>query len=136
MMINLQKLFRYNEHYRQLVYFAFIGVVCAGIYFVILATMLEHFKFAYRPSVSFAFVVSTCVNFIGNRNFTFKQRHASVIRHSQKYVIMLLVSYITTITVVEFGITVLGQSAYIGSIVAIGFSALLRFYLSKFWVFS
>ena len=125
-----------NEHYRQISYFAIVGGISAGIYFLALAVLLEYFSFGNRIAVSVAFVISTCFNFFANRNFTFKQRHSCVVNHTKKYLIMLLVSYAFTMLIVEFGVSVFNQSAYISSVAAIVLSAFLRFTLSKLWVFS
>ena len=125
-----------KEHYRHLVYFIFVGGISAAIYFLLLMIFLDYMGVGRRIAVSASFAVSTLFNFMANRNLTFKQKDSSVIKHSLRYVVMLLISYVLTMIIVEIGSSVFNQTVYVGSIVAIFISMFFRFALSKFWVFT
>lgn len=115
--------------------FGLVGVVTALIYFFMIWFVDFVLSFEYKVSVSIAYLVSTIFHFVANRLFTFSaakgQKNLQLIR----YLVLWVINYLITLSVVSFCVESLHLTTYFGVLIAVLFTVFLGFILARYWVF-
>jgi len=115
--------------------FAGVGCATAIIYFSIFGLMFDILRIHPRISVSVAYFISVAFHFSANRLFVFQAHTKTVYKDIFRYLCVLLLNYLITITVVEFVSNSLSLSPYFGVLASVGITVMTGFVLMKFWVF-
>ena len=132
----LQHVIRYLiEHRIQLAKFVVVGIVTFGINFLFFHVFYGLFHWDYRIAVSLAYVITVISHFLLHRIFTFSAAEQQIVHNAGKYVLMLVVNYGITLTVVGFVVEVVGWSPYIGVIASTAATASTSFFILKYFVF-
>ena len=119
----------------------FLKFVCVGftgtiLHLVVLYIFTEFFGIYYILSSVFGFCFGVTNNFILNKIWTFKEKLSyGVVKKYYKYfvlnVIILFINLFILYSLTEF----LQMYYLLSQIIAVGFSFLINFFISKFWIF-
>lgn len=112
-----------------------VGGLTAGIYFGFIALGVEILELDYRIAVSAAYAIAVSFHFLANRKFTFRVADNRVIRQSIRYMSVLMMNYLITISVVSLLVGKHGVSTYLSAAVSIMVTVGIGYLASKFWVF-
>ena len=115
--------------------FAIVGATTAAIYFGLLAILVEYVHLDYRLAVTVAYVVAVGFHFLSNRRFTFRAHEAKALPQLLRYLVLVGVSYLVTLTVVTIAVEVLRTDPMWGVVLAAAATMGLGFVVSKFWIF-
>lgn len=112
-----------------------VGGLTALIYFGFIALGVEILELDYRIAVSVAYVFAVSFHFLANRKFTFRVVDNRVIRQSIRYLGVLMINYLITISIVSLLVGKHGVSTYLSAAVSIVVTVGIGYLASKFWVF-
>lgn len=112
-----------------------VGGLTALIYFGFIALGVEILELDYRIAVSAAYVIAVSFHFLSNRKFTFRVADSRVIRQSIRYMSVLMINYLITISIVSLLVGKHGVSTYLSAAVSIVVTVGIGYLASKFWVF-
>lgn len=127
--------FRLNQ--KQLSKFVLIGIITFFINFLSFHYFYGIFQLNYKISASFSYAITVIAHFILHRTFTFKAEGNNKLGSNMaKYSLMLILNYITTISVMWLTVDVIHDSAYIGVVASTAATAALSFLIMKYFVFS
>jgi putative flippase GtrA len=90
----------------------------------------------YHLAATIAYVLSAIFHFTANRHFTFRSHTAKLHYQASKYLILTLLNYTITMSVITFCIERLTLNAYFSMIIAIAANTATNYLMSKFWVFT
>jgi putative flippase GtrA len=124
-----------GTHKRSIAIFLMVGMLTAAVYFFVFSILWKLLNIDYRVSVSIAYVLSVTFQFFTNRKVTFKSHGNNLFRQMLKYVVMLALNYIITITVVEFTVRFLLLSPYLGVVFSVGITVITGYLLSRLWIY-
>ena len=117
--------------------FSLVGATGAGIYFLVLALLLEVLATDYRVAVTIAYSLGTIFNFLTNKLLTFKNRESSdTTIQLFRYAAVAAFSYVLTMLIVLFTVEGLHHSPYFGAIASHAVTLVVNYLLSKHWVFA
>lgn len=119
----------------ELLAYLIIGGLTAFIYFGIIALDVEILELDYRIAVSIAYVIAVSFHFLANRKFTFRVSDSRVVRQFFRYIGVLLINYLITISIVSLSVDRLGVSPYEGVAASIAVTVVVGYIVTKFWVF-
>ena len=119
-------------------FFKFICVGLAGtiLHLAVLYIFTEFFGIYYIISSIFGFCLGVTNNFILNKIWTFKEKlnHGVVKKYYRYFILNVIILFINLF--ILYSLTEFLQMYYILSqIIAVGFSFLINFFISKFWIF-
>jgi putative flippase GtrA len=136
MVFMLRHALRYlAEHRIQLAKFVFVGIVTFGINFLFFHLFYGLLHWDYRIAVSLAYVITVSCHFLLHRIITFSAAEQQMVHNVGKYLLMLIVNYGITLTVVGLVVEVVGWSPYIGVIASTAATASTSFFVMKYFVF-
>ena len=115
--------------------FLMIGAIAALINFISFTFFWSIVGIPYDFSASIAYLCSVVFHFIANRTITFKNKNMRFLQQIGKYITMVGINYIITISIVRYVVLVLKLSPYFGIIFSIGTTVGTGFLLSRYWVF-
>jgi putative flippase GtrA len=116
--------------------FGLVGIVTALVYFFVLWLASSVLELGYMFGVSLAYIFSTTVHYFGNFFYTFRSQSRSHSGHIKRYIVLWLVNYFISISIVVFCVEWLRWPSFLGVCVAVAITVMLGFLMSKFWVFS
>jgi putative flippase GtrA len=90
----------------------------------------------YREAVTISYIITVCFHFFLNKFFTFDAAAQKLRRNTPRYGMMLLLNYFITIVASWLTVGIIGSSPYVGVVAATGGSALMSFFIMKYFVFS
>jgi len=122
--------------YRKYLKFASVGAATAGIYFSILALLLEIIKTDYKLGVSVAYTVSVVFQFLANKYFTFESRSKNIAHQFSRFLVLLLLNYVLTMLIVRYVVENLGFNPYIGVAASVPVIFVTGFVLSRYWIYT
>jgi putative flippase GtrA len=125
----------HHLNFHSILIFCLIGTCNALLSFLLFTLFWHFFQINYLVATSLTFFIAACVQFFGNRSMTFKDSQGNLRMQMIKYLIMLVINYLVTISVMRFSVLVLDFSPYIAMIVTTACSAIVSFILFKFWIF-
>ena len=123
------------SHFIIFLKFGLIGATTATIYFLVMWIARSLFDLNYIVAVSIAYFFSSVFHFLANRHFTFgavEDRHEHQLI---RYLIMWAFNYMITIAIVRACVERFQFSPYVGVCVAVVFTMLIGYVLSRYWVF-
>lgn len=123
------------DHRRQLAKFIFVGFLTFGINFGIFHLFYALAQLDYRVSVSLAYVITVVCHFSLHRFFTFDAAAQQFVHNVGKYLGMLGLNYLITLSVAWFVVAVLRLSPYWGVVAATAVTACTSFFVLKYFVF-
>ena len=128
--------FKLNRY--QIIKFIIIGIITFIINFLTFHYFYKRCSFNYKIATSFSFVITVISHFLLHRVFTFKVREEKqqLTHHLSKYILMLCLNYLITITVMWLTVEVVHGSAYLGIIASTLATASSSFLTMKYFVFS
>lgn len=116
--------------------FAILGLTTAGIYFGTLALLLSVAHVEYKVSVSLGYFMGVLFNFTANKVITFKQRNlVDIHRQLLRYLVLVVVNYLLTASIVVVTVEKFGLSPYIGVVFSMAATLVSGYLLSRLWVF-
>jgi len=127
---------KFSAHFFVFLKFGVVGATTAVIYFLVMWIGHSLLNFTYIAAVSIAYFFSSLFHFLANRHFTFgavDDRHE---RQLIKYLIMWTFNYLITIAVLKISVERFQFSPYLGVCVAVVFTMLTGYILSRYWVFN
>ena len=127
-----------NLHRHQIIKFSFIGVITFFINFLSFHFFYKECLFDYKISSTFAYLITVISHFTCHRMFTFKIKGGGreIFHNVGKYFIMLGINYFITMIVMWIIVKLIHTSAYYGVVAATCATALLSFFMMKYFVFS
>ena len=124
-----------SEHRLQLTKFVIVGFVTFAINFSSFHVFYGLFSLDYRVAVSLAYLVTVNCHFLLHRIFTFSAGEQYLIHNAGKYLLMLALNYVITMTVVWLVVELLEISPYIGVVASTAATASTSFFVMKYFVF-
>lgn len=122
----------YNEYIK----YIFIGGMTALLYLGAIALGTEILGVEYRVVVSFSYFMAVSFHFVSNRRFTFGASGGNIRIQVVRYVSVLLLNYLITISVVTCSVEFLFFSNLAAATMAICSTVVIGYLTSKFWVFN
>lgn len=120
---------------KPLIAFGTIGAINTVISFSLFTLFWKILHINYLVATSCTYIITAIIQFFGNRKMTFKCSSGNLFVQILKYLTLLAINYCITLFMVNFSVSVLGVSPYIGMCMAISCTAVIGFLLFKFWVF-
>jgi putative flippase GtrA len=124
--------FEFNQ--KELILFFLNGLTSLAIYYLSLLISYDYFEITQEISISISFVISSCFNFLVNRNLTFNSKK-KISKQIIKYSIMVMGSYIITMIITSPSFMHGRFNIYISSFLAIFILTIYKFLMSKHIVF-
>jgi putative flippase GtrA len=124
--------FEFNQ--KELILFFLNGLTSLAIYYLSLFISYDYYEIAQEISISISFVISSCFNFLVNRNLTFNSKK-NISKQIIRYSIMLMGSYIITMIITSPSFMHGRFNIYISSFLAILILTIYKFLMSKHIVF-
>jgi len=132
----LEHLKRYlTEHRMQLAKFATVGAITFGINFSSFHFFFGISRWDYRVAVSLAYVITVICHFWLHRFFTFGASEQRIFHNAGKYVLLMILNYALTVAIVGLVVELAGLSPYLGVIASTVGTALMSFFVMKYFVF-
>lgn len=123
------------EHRRQLAKFVFVGLLTFAINFSMFHVFYGLAKLDYRISVSIAYVITVVCHFLLHRFFTFDAAGQQLVHNLSKYLAMLGLNYLITLSMAWFVVEMLRLSPYFGVVASTAATACSSFFVMKYFVF-
>ena len=123
------------SHHRQLAKFVTIGITTCLVYLFVFHLFYGYLRFDYRIGATIAYIITVVTHFILNRAFTFSAVDQEVIHNLWKYMLMLLVNYLSLLVVMWVMVNLIQGSPYLGVIFSTLWSAAINFFMMKYFVF-
>ncbi|MHB1947163.1 MAG: GtrA family protein [Gammaproteobacteria bacterium] len=115
--------------------FSLVGLLTAAIYFSLFTLLWKILNVNYNIAISIAYLIAIVFYFFTNRHFTFKSNLHPMQGQAFKFLGMVIINYLVTLSVVHSSVELLTLPPYIGMILAIGTTTILSYLIAKFWVF-
>jgi putative flippase GtrA len=133
----LTRAFEYLVTHRlQLAKFVFVGLATFGIYISCFHFFYGLIQFDYKVAVSLAYAITVASHFLLHRFFTFAAGEQALIHHTWRYLLMLGLNYVLSISVVWVTVEVARISPYFGVVASTAVTAFTSFFVMKYFVFS
>ncbi|MCK5624405.1 GtrA family protein [Candidatus Pacearchaeota archaeon] len=119
----------------------FLKFVCVGftgtiLHLAVLYIFTEFFGIYYLVSSVFGFCFGVTNNFILNKIWTFKEKlNHGVFKKYYKYFVLNVIILFINLFILYFLTEFLQMYYILSQIIAVGFSFLINFFISKFWIF-
>lgn len=116
--------------------FACVGVIGTIIHLIVLYIFTEFFGIYYVVSSIVGFCFGVTNNFILNKIWTFKEKlNHKIANKYYKYFIVNIIILFINLSILYYLTEFLYLYYILSQIIAIGFSFLINFFVSKFWIF-
>lgn len=115
--------------------FLLVGGVSALVQFLVLALCLQLLDFGYLPSSAVAYVTSVAFHFLANRYFTFRLNGTPSLTEVRRYVAIVVLNFIVTMTITTLTVEIFNLTPYIGTIFSIVATVGITFVSGKYWIF-
>jgi len=122
-------------HYVQLIKFTTVGFTTFGINLLSFHIFYGLVQLDYKIAVSIAYVISVISHFLLHRSITYRATEQALAHNLWKYLLMLAVNYAITLTVMWFVVNVVKKSPYIGLVATTAITAIVSFFVMKYFVF-
>jgi putative flippase GtrA len=130
--------------------FLVVGAFSALVQLIVLGLCLQLLNFEYQLSAVLAYIASVVFHFLANRYLTFRLRGVPRIREIGRYMTIVLVNFMITMTIttltVEFvnlypqirtllTVRTVNLVPYLGTFFSISTTICVTFISSKYWIF-
>lgn len=120
---------------RRLIRFGTVGAATAVLYFGLLALFLHYWRMDYRFAVTIAYIISVGFHFLSNRRFTFDAQQHSAFVQLARYLILVGLSYVLTISIVAFVVERMKVDVMWAVAAAVAATTVIGFLASRYWIF-
>lgn len=124
-----------KNNLRLITTFCSIGLVTAGLYFLLFSFFWKVEHINYNIAVTVSYIIAVTFYFFANRNLTFKAGSGMVRSQILKYICLLILNYVISIFIVNLLVKVLQTSPFLAVAFAIVSTTGVSFILSKYWIF-
>jgi len=124
----------YLQHRKHFFTFLLVGIGTTCIYFGLFSLLWYKLHFNHVASVSIAYIVAACYQFLLNRKFTFNVNSLQMPAEIARYITLLIFNYIISLLLVKFSLAV-SNSPIAGLILSSVITPLTGFILFRYWVF-
>lgn len=124
-----------TDKYSKFISFLVIGVLTACVYFILFTICWKWLGMNYKIAVTSAYIPAVSFQFLTNRSFAFKNRTDNITYQAIKFIMLLAINYVLTITIVTGAVIYLSVSPYLGMLLSLGVTMITGFLISKLWVF-
>ena len=114
--------------------FGSVGIICAGVYFVILSLCIERLGWPTFISSSAAFAAGIPISYFGNRVFTYHSENKALSEFG-RFMTTQVGNLIFTSVVVAFTIDFIGLALYWGALVSFVVAPCVTFLIFELWVY-
>lgn len=123
------------SHRVQLIRFIVIGLITFGISFVCFHLFYKVVHLDYRVAITLTYVITVASHFLLHRTFTFKAVGQKMVLNIWKYAFMMFVNYLNVVVIMWFLVDILKYTPYLGVFVSPAITALINFFMMKYFVF-
>ena len=120
---------------KSILIFLTIGALSAAVNIISFSILWNGLKINYQVSASIAYVLGVLFHFFANRHITFKSGNVHLMQQVPKYLVMIILNYFITITVIKLCVETLYLSPYLGIVIAIGTTVSISYWMSRLWIF-
>lgn len=127
-------------HILRLLKFFIVGLLTAFIYFMVIWVSESLFPNHYIFPLTLAYLISTGFHYFANVIYTFNlvasdRDNIPHLGHLRRYILIWLLNYMITISVVEIAVKKYFLSPYLGVCLSVIFTSLIGYTLCHYWVF-
>lgn len=112
-----------------------VGATTAGIYFMLMAFLLEVIRLDYRIGVTSSYVIAIGFHFLANRHITFQSGGRDFVSQALRYAAIALLNYLITLATVVVGVELVGINPYVGVAFSILITVVVGYLACRVWVF-
>ena len=120
---------------RNACWFLVIGAICALVYLGGFSLFWNYFHWSNSRAVTVSYFLSVLVHFFLNRHITFRGSEQTVLHHLKKYVVMILINYAVSLSVVHVATQTFLFYPPFAVCLAIVATTITGFSLAQWWVF-
>ncbi len=120
---------------RMAISYMIVGLCSAIVYLCTFGFFYEIKHLDYRIAVSIGYLASILIHFTANRRFTFKSHGFNFYKHLCKYLCIILINYLITLSITCLVVEYFMLPAYIGVGCSIGITVGIGYVTAKFWIF-
>jgi putative flippase GtrA len=132
--LNLIKKFLWENKFSISIFLA-IGLTTFIFYFLLFSFLWEVLKINYRVAISIAYISAITFYFFANRRFTFKANHQSAGGQVKRFLILMGLNYLITLSLVHYTVEILHLPPYSGMLLAVITTTISNYFIGKLWVF-
>ncbi len=122
-------------HHLQIIKFIVVGVITFFINLCFFHLFFGILKFNHQTAISFSYVITVMSHFMLHRVFTFKIKNQFIAGNAVKYLGMLMLNYMITLTAMWLVVNIAKYSPYYGVVASTGLTAFTSFFVMKYFVF-
>jgi putative flippase GtrA len=123
-------------HYLQILKFVVVGVTTFFINLSFFHLFFGVLNIDYEIAISFSYLITVLSHFTLHRVFTFNVKNQFLTGNAVKYLGMLGLNYVITLTAMWLVVNVATYSPYFGVIASTGLTAFTSFFVMKYFVFN
>ena len=125
----------FTNNKKSILLFLFVGVVSALVNFTSFTILWKFAGVNYQIAVSIAYVLSVVVHFLTNRKLTFESDHTHFLLQMPRYLTMIFVNYLITLSITHMVVEMLHLTPYLGILFSIGVTMNVSYLMLRYWVF-
>jgi len=128
---------KYFKYYRSFILrFFLVGIVTFAINNLFFWIFNTYLIFNYRISITFSYFLTVASHFLLNHFFTYSsQAEKGLAGAFPRYLLMLVLNYLITLSVVSLTVELLGLSPYFGIVFSTAATAISSFLVMNHFVF-
>jgi putative flippase GtrA len=112
-----------------------VGGLTSIIYFGFIAVCVGLLNMSYPIGIGVAYALAVSFHFFANRNFTFRSTTANIFSQGLRYVIVLILNYLLTLSTAYALEKWLGFPQWLAAASAIVTPIIVGYFFLKLWVF-
>lgn len=121
---------------KSIISFLVVGALSALIYFSIFGFFWQLLHLNYNIAVSIAYGAAVLFHFTANRKITFKNPESTLSHQIPRYMLVITLNYLITLTCMYFVVTQGHLSPYLGILTSILVTTFTSYTLLRCWVFA
>lgn len=134
-LILLKFYYYFINNKKSILLFLLVGTISAFVNFASFTILWKFANLNYQIAVSAAYVLSVVVHFLTNRKLTFESDHTHFLLQMPRYLTMIFINYLITLTVTHVVVEMLHLTPYIGILLSIGVTINVSYLMLRYWVF-
>lgn len=122
-------------HYLQIIKFVAVGITTFFINLCFFHLFFGLLKIDYQIAISMSYLITVLSHFTLHRFFTFNVKNQFLTGNAVKYLGMLGLNYVGTLTAMWCVVNIAKYSPYFGVLASTGMTAFTSFFVMKYFVF-
>lgn len=114
--------------------YGIVGVLSVTVDFLLLFIFLNFLYIELNLSVTLAFILSTFVNFLMHKNYTFQDSSKNFYYQLIKYILLICMSYFITIYSINYFVNI-GLNVYISKFITVCIVSIYGYLFGRFFIF-